>query len=124
MDLSSGFAGPSDGYQRIMTALMYLTHVEEGGETSFPVGLPTVEFAARHAGEPRTDCGGEMSQAAVRPTKGTALVFHSVLPSFGIEGDRTETDSNSLHAGCPVVAGTKWSATKWIRQECHSSCRD
>jgi hypothetical protein len=23
-------------------------------------------------------------------------------------------DSASLHAGCPVIRGTKWSATKWM----------
>jgi len=26
-------------------------------------------------------------------------------------------DDKSLHAGCPVIKGHKWSATKWIRAE-------
>jgi hypothetical protein len=25
-----------------------------------------------------------------------------------------EEDTSSLHAGCPVIKGTKWSATKWM----------
>lgn len=38
---------------------------------------------------------------------GDALLFFSLRP------DGT-TDPASLHAGCPVLGGTKWTATKWI----------
>ncbi|CAI5527851.1 unnamed protein product [Closterium sp. Naga37s-1] len=41
------------------------------------------------------------------PVKGDALLFFSLKPS-------AEPDLASLHAGCPVLAGEKWSATKWI----------
>lgn len=44
---------------------------------------------------------------SVRPRKGDALLFFSLHP------DAT-TDDSSLHAGCPVIDGEKWSATKWI----------
>jgi len=27
------------------------------------------------------------------------------------------TDPNSIHSGCPVLKGEKWSATKWMRQK-------
>ncbi len=45
---------------------------------------------------------------AVKPHKGDALFFYSLTPS-------SELDAASLHAGCPVVRGDKWSATKWLR---------
>ncbi|RRT59514.1 hypothetical protein BHE74_00017817, partial [Ensete ventricosum] len=32
----------------------------------------------------------------------------------GLDG---ETDPNSLHGGCAVLGGEKWSATKWMRQK-------
>lgn len=43
----------------------------------------------------------------VKPRKGDALLFYSLLPS-------AIPDPQSLHAGCPVIEGEKWSATKWI----------
>lgn len=42
----------------------------------------------------------------MRPRKGDALLF------FGLKPDGVTTDVKSLHAGCPVVRGTKWIATK------------
>ena len=32
----------------------------------------------------------------------------------GLDGN---TDPNSIHSGCPVLKGEKWSATKWMRQK-------
>ena len=43
----------------------------------------------------------------MKPRKGDALLFFSLHP------DAT-TDETSLHTGCPVLRGEKWSATKWI----------
>lgn len=43
----------------------------------------------------------------MKPRKGDALLFFSLLPS-------AIPDPQSLHAGCPVIEGEKWSATKWI----------
>lgn len=45
---------------------------------------------------------------AVKPKKGDALFFYSLTPDG-------QMDEKSLHAGCPVVRGDKWSATKWLR---------
>lgn len=43
----------------------------------------------------------------VKPRRGDALLFFSLHPT-------AVPDENSLHAGCPVIEGEKWSATKWI----------
>jgi prolyl 4-hydroxylase len=88
------------GGQRICTVLMYLSTPEEGGETVFP-----------HAGGPdsKCTCGGKESKGmSVQPKKGRAVIFWSQTP----EG---KEDPKSLHGGCDVVSGVKWSATKWIR---------
>lgn len=43
----------------------------------------------------------------VKPRRGDALLF------FSLHTNATP-DTSSLHAGCPVIEGEKWSATKWI----------
>jgi len=71
---------------RIGTLIFYLNDVEEGGSTYFP----------------RLDL-------AVHPKKGSALWF-SYLSEDGVLDQRTE------HAGLPILQGTKWIATKWLRE--------
>ncbi|KAI7845460.1 hypothetical protein COHA_001010 [Chlorella ohadii] len=93
--------------QRTLTLLMYLTDVEEGGETSFPAGRYLDEAA--HKQPPYTECGSK--GVAVKPRKGDALLFHSLH----IDGKRK--DAFSYHAGCPVVRGVKYSATSWAHIE-------
>ena len=95
--------------QRIATVLVYLSDVEEGGETSFlfeGVGgtdrIRTVDYK-------KCDTG-----IKYKPRAGDALLFWSIHP------DMTR-DKHSLHGGCPVVKGTKWTATKWIRDQCSYS---
>ena len=84
---------------------MYLSDVEEGGETVFP---DSKEKPSDEAAKEFSECGRQ--GVAVRPRKGDALLFWSAKPSG-------ELDSSSLHAGCPVIKGQKWSATK-----CEESC--
>ncbi|EGG25330.1 putative prolyl 4-hydroxylase alpha subunit [Cavenderia fasciculata] len=73
--------------QRVCTILMYLSEVEEGGETSFPeVGVK------------------------VKPVKGDAVLFYNCKPNG-------EVDPLSLHQGDPVIKGTKWVAIKLINQK-------
>lgn len=38
---------------------------------------------------------------------GMALLFYSLKPTG-------ESDYSSMHTGCPVIDGIKWTATKWI----------
>lgn len=52
-------------------------------------------------------CNTPFLYLSVKPRKGDALLFFSLKPS-------AEPDGFSLHAGCPVIEGEKWSATKWI----------
>jgi len=72
--------------QRICTVILYLREPEEGGDTTFPSVGLTIA-----------------------PKAGNALLFWDVTP------ERKE-DSLSLHAGTPVIKGTKWVLTKWIRE--------
>ncbi|RVW82547.1 Prolyl 4-hydroxylase 1 [Vitis vinifera] len=87
------------GGQRVATMLIYLSDNVEGGETYFPM-----------AGSGFCRCGGKSVRGlSVAPVKGNAVLFWSM----GLDG---QSDPNSIHGGCEVLAGEKWSATKWMRQ--------
>ncbi|MBA0828295.1 hypothetical protein Goarm_012987 [Gossypium armourianum] len=86
--------------QRIATMLMYLSDDVEGGETYFP-----------RAGTGDCSCGGKVVKGmSIKPIKGDAVLFWSM----GLDG---QSDPNSLHGGCAVLSGEKWSATKWMRKK-------
>ncbi|EDW71990.2 uncharacterized protein Dwil_GK10713 [Drosophila willistoni] len=69
---------------RIITVLIYMTDVQQGGATVFPA-LRITNF----------------------PKKGSALIFRNL-------DNNISPDPSTLHAGCPVLFGSKWAATKWI----------
>jgi prolyl 4-hydroxylase len=75
------------GGQRLVTTLIYLSEVEEGGETGFPrLGLE------------------------VEPRKRTMLLFHNC------HVNTTLVHPDSLHSGQPVVRGEKWAVNLWFRE--------
>ena len=64
--------------------MVYLTDVEAGGNTCFPLlGI------------------------SVKPVKGDAI-FWLNMKSTGL------THKLTMHAGCPVMLGSKWITNKWI----------
>lgn len=73
--------------QRVLTALIYLNHDYKGGETSFI-----------------------KSGLKVKGRKGDLLLFRNTLPGEGYAVDPT-----SEHEGSPIVSGTKYLASRWIR---------
>ncbi|WP_372356352.1 2OG-Fe(II) oxygenase [Xanthomonas sp. NCPPB 3443] len=72
---------------RQRTVCVYLNDVGAGGETEFPV-----------------------AGVRVRPRPGTLVCFDN-LHADG------RPDADSLHAGLPVTAGSKWLGTLWFRQQ-------
>ena len=91
--------------QRIASFLLYLTDVEEGGETHFPLEGPG--GLHRLIGIDYKSCDGGLH---VQPRAGDALLFWNVHPNATF-------DKYALHGGCPVKLGEKWVATKWIRDK-------
>lgn len=93
-------AAPEAGGQRLVTALMYLSTPEEGGETVFPLA------------EPRGPPDPSLSECARRglanrAVRGDMLVFYSLAPNGN-------PDPTSQHGSCPTTKGEKWSATIWV----------
>ncbi|MFD0770084.1 2OG-Fe(II) oxygenase [Bacillus sp. CGMCC 1.60114] len=71
---------------RISTLVMYLNHVEEGGETFFP-----------------------KLNLSVSPKKGMAVYFEYFYQDASL-------NELTLHGGAPVIKGEKWVATQWMRR--------
>ncbi|MFC4296220.1 prolyl hydroxylase family protein [Novosphingobium tardum] len=73
------------GGQRSWTAMAYLNAVEEGGSTLF-----------------------NKIGLDIPPQPGTLIVWNNMLPNGAPNPD-------TIHAGTPVVRGTKYIVTKWYR---------
>jgi prolyl 4-hydroxylase len=101
-----------DGSPRVATILIYLTTPEEGGETAFPATKDSdwvsAEVKARIAKNPSECAKGHVYAPA---KKGDALLFWSLYP------DGHKRDALTLHTGCPVTRGLKYTFTKWIHTQ-------
>lgn len=89
----------ADGvHNRLLTVFMYMSDVEKGGETYFPA----------HGGMPHpTDYEDCTRGYSVKPERRKVIIFYNMHPSG-------ELDRASLHGGCRVINGTKWSANFWV----------
>jgi len=112
---------PKSDVGRPMTILVYLSDVESGGETLFPVTDKNKAMcrAVWHEGgsdSPRTfgvkNCCDANVPGIVRisPKQGRAIMFFS----HDVAG---QVDPKSEHAACPVKAGVKWIIQRWFRFE-------
>ena len=79
------------GGQRVLTVVLYLSDVAAGGGTSFP----------------------ELG-LTIQPHRGSALCF------INVQAEGTP-DRRTLHAGLPVIEGTKYIATLWWRERDYTS---
>lgn len=85
--------------------LLFLSEVEEGGETVFP-SQSEWAYGARPAAAANFSACARRGPA-VKPRTGDAILFWS-MSTEGVE------DHSAMHASCPVLAGEKWTATKWL----------
>ena len=78
--------------QRLRTAIIYLNDVPAGGETAFLY-----------------------LRQAIAPRRGRLLTFANVVTPPE-PGASPSVDRRSFHAGMPVLQGTKWIITTFVRE--------
>jgi hypothetical protein len=88
----------ADGFNRFITVLFYLSTVEDGGETVFPLSGDSSRVTNW------ADCTRGLK---IAPHKGDAVIFYNLLES-GVRAGIF--DPSSLHGSCDVrgAASTKW----------------
>lgn len=80
----------NSGGHRLATALLYLNDDFTGGETEFP-----------------------LCNIKVAPETGKLIIWKNVTG----EQDNLSLDYDTLHAGLPVISGTKYILATWIREK-------
>ncbi|KAL6755211.1 hypothetical protein V8C86DRAFT_2682598 [Haematococcus lacustris] len=97
-----------DSSHRMATMLLYLADTEEGGETAFPDATHWAHPSLALASANLSECA--RGRVAFKPKQGDALLFYSIR----VDGTH---ETLSLHTGCPVIKGHKWTATVWVHSQ-------